>query len=85
MRLKTLLFAAALALCLSACKSPTALTARATGCTVTELEIIDSEYKRAGSTTAWCARCKGTNYTCVTNTARDVVECREAAAASPCG
>jgi hypothetical protein len=85
MTLKTILLATALALCLSACKSPTALTAKATGCRVTELDIIDSQYKRTGSTTAWCARCKGTNYTCVTNTARDHVECREAAAGSPCG
>ncbi len=85
MRLRNLAIALAAACLLAACKSPAALTARETGCTVTELEIIDSEFKRAGSTTAWCARCKGTVYTCVTNTARDRVECREATAPSPCG
>ena len=79
------LIAAAIAAFLVGCKSPTALTARATGCTTTEVEIVDSEFKRAGSTTAWCARCKGRNFSCVTNIERNRVECREASAASPCG
>lgn len=78
------LIAVAMAAFLVACKSPTVLTARATGCTTTEVEIVDSEFKRAGSTTAWCARCKGKNFSCATNIERDHVECHEASAASPC-
>lgn len=85
MKLSRLLFAAVMAALLVACKSPTALTARATGCTTTEVEIVDSEFKRTGSTTAWCARCKGKNFSCATNTGRDRVECLEARAGSPCG
>ncbi|HUF19237.1 MAG TPA: hypothetical protein VMP00_00635 [Burkholderiales bacterium] len=72
-------------LVLSGCKSPSALTAEATACRVTEIEIVDSDYKRDGSTTAWCARCRDVTYQCATNPARNRVECREVTAGvAPC-
>jgi len=77
--------AAAAAALLVACKSPTALTADAIGCGVTQVEIVDSEYTRRGVTTAWCARCEGKVYQCVTTPARDRVECREPKPDTPCG
>lgn len=69
---------------LSGCKSPTALTARATGCGVTEVDIVESAYAREGTTSAWCAMCKGKLFQCVSNPARDRVECRPAARPGPC-
>lgn len=84
MKLRNLLLVASATCCIAACKTPTALTADATGCTTAEVEILDSQYKREGSTTAWCARCKGKNYICATNSNRDRVECREASSPSPC-
>lgn len=79
------LAAVAAVLVLPGCKSPSALTAEAIGCRVTEIEIVDSEFKREGSTTAWCARCEETTYQCATNPERDRVECREVAdGAAPC-
>jgi hypothetical protein len=83
--LRNLLLATLAALALAACKSPAALTADATNCGLTEVEIVDSEYKRQGVTTAWCARCKGKTYQCVSTPARDRVECREARPGGPCG
>jgi hypothetical protein len=72
-------------LLLAACASPSAMTAKATHCGRTEVQILDSQYKREGVTTAWCARCKDKNYQCVTSPARDRVECREARPGTPCG
>jgi hypothetical protein len=84
--LRSSILAAAAALVLAGCKTPTALTAQATGCGVTEIEIVDSDYKRQGATTAWCARCKERLYQCVTTPGRDRVECREPRpGATPCG
>jgi uncharacterized protein YceK len=73
-----------LALALAGCKSPTALTAGATGCGVTEVEIVDSAYTRQGATTAWCARCKGKLFQCVSNPEGSRVECRPATSPGPC-
>jgi hypothetical protein len=78
-----LLAVAGAAIVLSGCKSPSALTAEATACRVTEIEIVDSDYKREGVTTAWCARCRDVTYQCVTNPRRDRVECRETVAGTP--
>ena len=69
---------------LSGCKSPTALTASATGCGVTEVDIVDSVYAREGTTSAWCATCKGKLFQCASNPARDRVECRPATSPGPC-
>ncbi|MEX0958705.1 MAG: hypothetical protein WDZ63_05405 [Burkholderiales bacterium] len=75
----------AVVLVFSGCKSPSALTAEAIGCRVTGIEIVDSEFKREGSTTAWCARCEDVTYQCATNPERNRVECREVAdGAAPC-
>lgn len=83
--MRSLILAVAAVAALVACKSPAALTADATNCGLTEVEIVDSEYKRQGVTTAWCARCKGKVYQCVTTPARDRVECREPKPGTPCG
>ncbi|HWQ39444.1 MAG TPA: hypothetical protein VNM24_12735 [Burkholderiales bacterium] len=83
--MRILLSSLLLAVLLAGCKTPTALTAQAIGCSRTGVDIVDSEFKRQGSTTAWCARCEGKVYQCVTTPARDRVECREARPGSPCG
>ena len=70
---------------LVACKTSTGLTADAIGCGVTDVDIIDSEFKRRGVTTAWCARCGDKVYQCATTPERDRVECRESAPGGPCG
>jgi hypothetical protein len=70
-----LLLAAALAL--GGCKTQSALTADATGCTRTQVDILKSRYEREGTTTAWCARCQGRIYHCVSNPERSRVECKE--------
>lgn len=67
------------------CKTSSALTADAIDCGVTDVDIIDSEFKRQGVTTAWCARCKDKVYQCATTPERDRVECREPGPGSPCG
>ena len=67
------------------CKTSSALTADAIDCAVTDVDIIDSEFKRQGVTTAWCARCKDKVYQCATTPERDRVECREPGPGSPCG
>jgi len=81
-----ILFAAAAAALVSiaGCATPSTLTAKATGCRTGDIDIIDSEYKREGSTTAWCARCQSKVYNCVSNPARDRVACREAEPGGPC-
>ena len=62
--MRSILLAVVAATLVCACKTPTAMTARATGCSTKDVEIVDSRYKREGSTTAWCARCKGKVYIC---------------------
>jgi hypothetical protein len=66
-----------LALVAAGCASKERLTARATGCGVTSVSIVDSEFKRAGSTTAWCAKCGGKRYQCVSSADHDRVQCFE--------
>jgi hypothetical protein len=70
----------ALACAVSGCKTQSALTAGATGCRTISVDIVDSRYSREGSTTVWCAKCKGKLYQCVSNPERSRVECKEAAA-----
>jgi hypothetical protein len=64
-------------LAVAGCKTQSALTADATGCTSTQVDILKSRYEREGTTTAWCARCKGKTYHCVSNPERSRVECKE--------
>lgn len=59
------------------CKTQGALTAEATGCGRTKIDIIKSRYEREGTTSAWCAKCGAKIYHCVSNAARDRVECKE--------
>ena len=84
LEIRKLAFALLLGAVLSSCKSPTALTASATGCGVTEVDIVDSVYAREGTTSAWCARCNGKLFQCASNPARDRVECRPATSPGPC-
>lgn len=62
---------------LGGCVTQSSLTAEATGCSRGSIDIIDSRYKREGTTSAWCARCQGKTYHCVSNAQRTRVECRE--------
>ncbi len=74
---KVLLPALLVAVLLCGCKTQSALTADATDCGRTQVDIIKSRYSRDGTTTAWCAKCKGRIYHCVSNPERSRVECRE--------
>jgi hypothetical protein len=71
-------------LTVSGCKSPSSLSAKALGCRTAELDMLDSEFSRSGSTTTWCARCGGQTHICVTNPNRSRIECREVPAGPPC-
>jgi hypothetical protein len=66
------------------CKSPSQMTAKEIGCNTRDVEIIDSEFKRNGSMTAWCARCGDRLYQCMTNPRRDRIECRRVDVGPPC-
>ena len=74
---KALLPALLIAVLLCGCKTQSAMTADATDCGRTQVDIIKSRYSRDGTTTAWCAKCKGRIYHCVSNPERSRVECRE--------
>ena len=74
---KPLVLALALAAFLCGCQTQSTLTADATGCNRTGIDILKSRYSREGTTTAWCARCKGKVYHCVSNPERSRVECKE--------
>lgn len=82
---KRVLLVIALAATVAGCKTQTGLTAGATGCGVTDLDVIESRYSREGTTTAWCAKCKEKIYHCVSNPERSRVECRLANSSDPCG
>jgi hypothetical protein len=73
-----------LALTVAGCASKERLTAKATGCGIMDVSIVDSEFKRAGNTTAWCAKCGGKRYQCVSNASRDRVQCFEAREGTSC-
>jgi hypothetical protein len=82
--IRRILLAAFLACLVTGCKTRGSLTAGATGCGATEVDIVKSEYTREGVTTAWCAKCKGKMYHCVSNPDRSRVECKEANAWDAC-
>jgi hypothetical protein len=71
------------ALC-TGCASPERLTTKGTPCSGRDVTIVPSEFQRQGVETAWCARCKDKVYQCVTNAARDKVQCFEAKEGGPC-
>lgn len=81
---RLLILLAAVLLLGAGCANKERLTASATGCRTTEVDIVDSEFKRSGSTTAWCAKCRGKRYQCVTNANRDKVQCFEARPGTTC-
>ena len=70
---------------LCGCVSKSRLTADAVGCNVANLDILPNNASRGGSTTDWCARCKGSLYRCIGNASRDKVECRPAKEDDKCG
>lgn len=69
---------------LAGCATQSSRTADAVGCRRTDLDILNSEYKREGSTTVWCARCKDKIYRCVGNAEKTRLECRPATADGGC-
>jgi hypothetical protein len=73
---------------LSACNSIETMTAEQIGCETREVRILESQFKRFGSETTWCARCTGANaggnYVCATNPSRERVECRAVPPGPPC-
>jgi hypothetical protein len=72
------------ALLLAACANQERLTSNATGCSMRDVTIVSSEFKRRGTETAWCARCKDKRYQCASNADRTKVECFEAKEGGPC-
>ncbi|MFN0316598.1 MAG: hypothetical protein ACKVQA_16365 [Burkholderiales bacterium] len=70
---------------LCGCAGKGRLTAKAVGCNVMKVDIVPNEASRRGSTTDWCAKCKETLYRCVSNAAKDKVECRPAKQEDKCG
>jgi len=74
-----LLFAA-----LSACATQTNRSADAIGCSRMGIDILNSPYKKQGSATTWCARCKDKIYRCVGNADKTRLECREAGPEDGC-
>jgi len=73
-----ILFLVAVVCVLPGCKTQSAMTAGATGCGTTSVDIVKSRYSREGSTTVWCAKCKNKLYQCVSNPDHSRVECKEA-------
>jgi hypothetical protein len=71
-------------LALTACATQISRTADAVGCRRTDIDILNSQYKREGSTTVWCARCKDSIYKCVGNADKTRLECRPATADGGC-
>jgi hypothetical protein len=82
---KRTLLVIALAGTVAGCKTQSALTAEATGCGITDLDVIESRYSREGTTSAWCAKCKEKTYHCASNPQRSRVECRPAKSSDSCG
>lgn len=74
-----ILLAVALACALCGCRTQSSMTAGATGCGTMSVDIVNSRYKRDGSTTVWCAKCKGKLYQCASNPDHSRVQCKEAA------
>jgi hypothetical protein len=69
---------------LAGCAVPSARTADAVGCRRTDVDIVESVYKRQGSTTVWCARCKDRIYRCVSNADKTRLQCAVATADDGC-
>jgi len=83
--LKRMLLLIALSGVVTGCKTQTGLTAGATGCGVTDVDVIESRYSREGTTTAWCAKCREKIYHCISNAERSRVQCKQASTTDPCG
>ncbi|MFL2666668.1 MAG: hypothetical protein ACJ0GF_00035 [Burkholderiales bacterium] len=72
-------------LLISSCGTKEMMTKSALGCPMRDLEIIPSDFERAGSRTNWCAKCEGKTFWCTTNAARSKLTCREVVAGrAPC-
>ena len=70
--------------CLAGCATQTGRTAAAVDCSRMDVDILDSVYKRQGSTTTWCAKCKDKVYRCVSNAQKTQLQCREAVPEDGC-
>lgn len=84
MTFKGIVFVFFLTCAAAGCRTQSFLTAEAIGCGNTEVDVIESRYTREGTSTAWCAKCKGKIYHCVSNPDHSRVQCREATAWDPC-
>lgn len=82
--LKAVLVVLFVLLNVSGCKSQSQITGKEIGCNTRDVEIIDSEFKRQGSLTTWCARCEDRIYQCISNPNRDRIECRRVGLVPPC-
>ena len=72
------------AVLVAACTSQQRLTSDATPCSTKEVQIVPSEFSRSGSTTAWCAECKGKLYQCASTADRTRTQCKLARAEGVC-
>ena len=79
MNLRILVLVVLVCIC-SSCKTQSAMTAAATGCSTMSVDIVKSRYSREGSTTRWCAKCKNKLYNCASNPEHSRVECKETTA-----
>ena len=73
-----------LIIALGGCATRDSRTADAVGCSRIGIDILDSPYKKQGSTTTWCARCKDKVYRCVSNAEKTRLECRESVPGDGC-
>ena len=78
------LIVSVIVLIVAGCKSQPQITGKEIGCNTRDVEIIDSEFKRMGSLTTWCASCEDRIYQCITNPGRDRIECRRVEVGPPC-
>jgi len=72
------------ALSAAGCTGPQRLTSKVTPCSTKEVQIVPSEFSRNGTTTAWCAECKGQLYQCVATADRSRAQCHLARADDIC-
>ena len=82
--LRTFFIVSVIVLSVTGCKSQSQITGNEIGCNTRDVEIIDSEFKRQGSLTTWCARCEDRIYQCISNPGRDRIECRRVGLGPPC-
>jgi hypothetical protein len=66
------------------CTNQQRLSSDATPCSTKEVRIVPSVFSRNGTTTAWCAECKGKIYQCASTADRSRTQCHLARAEGVC-